>query len=385
MKDSSQVKRVLFVSDHLGYPDGVIHGATTYFLHVLPELCRSGITLEVCFLRDRHPAAEQLESVGIRPVFLDRDKWDARAWTDLKRIIRAHDLNLVHAAGMKGILMGRLAARCTGVRFLAHVHDTNPLDPVTRLLQRITAPWTDACLGISKTVCAYAEDMMGIDPKRIRLLYNGLPLSEYMDVSTRKTDTLRSLFRFDSSDLVVALIGRLASGKGHAAFIRGGAAWLHRHPSVRLLIVGSGPLETDLHHLVEELALAGQVFFAGHREDIPDLLGLASLVAMPSEREGFGYAALEAMAAGCPVVAFRVGGLAELIENERTGLLAAPGDMDAIWRHIERVLKDTDLAARLSQAGRDQAGRFSIEEHVRQLMAIYTSILDGTFKEHARS
>ena len=374
---------VLFLSDHLGYTEGLIHGATTYFLNVLPALKQTGIPLTVCFLRDRHPTAERLEVAGIEPIFLNRGKWDVRAMGDLIRLIRARRVNVVHAAGMKGILLGRLAARRTGARFLAHLHDTNPLDPLTKTLQQMSAGCTDGCLCISKAVCAYAEETMGVKRERVRLLYNALPLERYGRLPESGRTALRAEWKVDADEKVVAVIGRLSEEKGHAPFLRGLAPWLKTHPKVRVMMVGGGPLLADLRELTKELGLQDRVLFAGHRDDVPALLSVIDVVVMPSLREGMGYAALEAMAAGCPVAVFAVGGLPEIVQAEETGLLSPPGDVPHLIGQIERLLKDGELTARLAEQGRKHAERFSVEAHVQELQKVYQDLLNGTFEGDA--
>ena len=379
-KQADTTPNVLFLSDHLGYAEGLIHGATTYFLNVLPALKQTGIPLTVCFLRDRHPTAERLEADGIKPIFLNRGKWDIRAMGDLIRLIRERRVNVVHAAGMKGILLGRLAARRTGARFLAHLHDTNPLDPVTKNLQQMFAGWTDGCVGISKAVCEYAVNTMGLPRDRVRVLYNALPAERYVALSVGDRRDLRRDLNLADTDQVVAIIGRLSPEKGHDPFLRASAEWLRARPAVRLLIVGDGPLRQPLHDLVKSLELDERVIFTGHRDDVPAILGVSDVIVIPSLREGLGYTALEAMAAGCPVAAFNVGGLPELIEDQATGLLAPSGNVPHLLEQLDRLLTDRILARRLTENGQRRANEFSVRAHVRDLTAIYGTLLDGTFE-----
>jgi glycosyltransferase involved in cell wall biosynthesis len=376
--------RVLFLSDHLGYADGVIHGATTYFLNVLPALSKAGVFLKVCFLRGRHPIATRLEAEGIEPEFLERGKWDLRALGDLTGLIREHKIDIVHAAGMKGILLGRVAARMTGARFLAHLHDTNPLDPLTRRLHCLFAPWTDGALGISRTVCDYGVEVMGLPRDRIRLLYNALPLERYAPLDEAARRTLRASLGYSGTEQVMGIIGRLSPEKGHASFLRQCVSWLKARPSVRLLIVGDGPERTSLQHIVIAEGVSQQVRFAGHRDDVPALLSILSALIVPSQREGLGYMALEAMAAGCPVAAYRVGGLAELIEDETTGLLSPAENVEHLLRQVDRLLADDrSLSERLVGNGRRHAAAFSVDQHVQQLTAIYRVLVRGAFTRDA--
>ncbi len=379
MKHHTIKHRILFLSDHLGYADGVIHGATTYFLNVLPVLRRVGVDVAVVFLRARHPIAERLEAEGITPIFLDRGKWDFRAYGDLVRLIRARDINLVHAAGMKGILLGRLAARTTGAKFLAHLHDTNPLDPMTKGLQRLGAGWTDGCLGISQAVCDYATETMGVPPSRVRLLYSGLPVERYARAPEADRAALRAEWNIATTDTVIAMIGRLSEEKGHALFLRGLAPWLKGQSQTRLMIIGGGSLEAALKKLVRDLDIEDHVIFTGHRDDVPSLLSFVDVLVMPSIREGLGYAALEAMAAGCAVAAFAVGGLPEIVQDEVTGLLSPPGDVPHLVGQIERLLTDEALRVRLRENGLRHVRSFSVETHVDRLVGIYEALLNGTF------
>lgn len=354
--------RILFLSDHLGYGDGVVHGASTYFMHVLPALKRAGVGLTVCFLRERHLVAERLEAEGVRPVFLERGKWDVRALGDVVRLIRENRIEVIHAAGMKGILIGKAAAKWTGAKCVIHLHDTNPLDPVTRMLQRMTAGWADRCIAISKAVGGYAQETMGMKAERVRVIYNPLP-----DSATGERPPGE-----DPGDVAkLAIVGRLAPEKGHGPFLRAAADWLKARPEVRLMVIGEGPLRAELEALVQSLGLSGQVEFTGQRDDVAALLREARVLVVPSLREGLGYVALEAMAAGCPVAAYAVGGLAEMIEDGKNGLLAPEGNASAMLANLDRILTDQTMARRLAQAGRERVKDFNMDAHVSALLSVY--------------
>lgn len=373
---NDQPIRVLFLSDHLGYAGGVIHGATTYFLNVLPALRQRGAELTVCFLRERHPVAGQLESQGIQPIFLNRGKWNPLAVIDLIRIGRRARVDVIHAAGMKGILMGRVAALLLRKPVVVHLHDTNPLDAVTRSLQRLLSFKTDLALGVSGVVCDYAQRVLGIPAARTRTLYNALPAAAYNGGTPREIRGIWSEFHLAPTSRVISIIGRLSEEKGHGPFLEAFPGIRKRMPNAVLLIIGEGPLRPALEQRVKELNLTDAVRFTGYRDDVPDLLSITDVTVVPSIREGFSYAALESLAAGKPVAAFRIGGVPEIIEHNRTGLLAEPGDMRELTEQVIRLLSDAPLAHRLQEAGRKRAHDFSMDHHTTQLLAIYRELLE---------
>jgi glycosyltransferase involved in cell wall biosynthesis len=368
--------RVLFVSDHLGYPSGVIHGATTYFLQVLPRLSRQGaVELTCCFLRDYHEAAQQLDRQGVTPMFLKRGKWDTRALFDLVRLIRARQIDLVHVAGEKGMLLGRLAAGLTGARVIVHFHDTDPPPPLLARVQRALAGWTDAAIGVSQDTCELARRRFSLDPRKVHRLPNALDLStcQATDASTR--DAVRAELSLPSDAPLIAMVGRFVPVKNHRTAIDAMDAVRHDVPEARLLLVGDGPDRARCEALVSKRNLNHAVHFLGQRSDVPRVFAAVDVLVMPSQREGMPYAAIEALASGVPIVAYETGGLPELVEHQQTGLLVPPGDQNALAGALARVLSDSALRQQLSEGARAKARCFDIDHHVMQLLSLYQRVL----------
>jgi glycosyltransferase involved in cell wall biosynthesis len=371
----SKTMRVLFLSDHLGYPDGVTTGATTYFLNVLPSVLAGGVDVHVCFLRDRHPVAEKLEAQGIHPIFLNRSKWDPLALSDLLRLIRKHDVGIVHAAGMKGILLGRAAGRICRRKVIMHLHDTSVPGYFFRSLHRAMADWTDRCLAISNAVGELARREFGVRPERVTVLYNGIDLLMTANASPGARAKIRAEFDLPDDAPVVGIIGRLSPEKGQAFFLPAMPELLATHPDVRMLIVGEGPDRQVCDQVIAEHKMASAVRFTGHRSDIPDILAAIDVLLIPSLMEGLSFCAIEAMAAGRPVAAFRVGGLPELITHDQTGVLAPEKDASALVQQVRRLLDDRELSDTIVSHARRFVQRFSVEHHVRELTGIYEQVL----------
>jgi glycosyltransferase involved in cell wall biosynthesis len=175
----------------------------------------------------------------------------------------------------------------------------------------------------------------------------------------------------------IGTVGRLEPVKGIGFLLEAAATLRARFPELRVEFAGSGTDESRLRSLAERLGLGGVVSFLGWQEDVNALHRRWQVLAQPSLHEGFGLAALEAMAAGVPVVASATGGLPELVEDERTGFLVPVGDVEALASRLERLLEDEALRIRMGEAARRRAVRsFSVEEMAARTAAVYDRLLD---------
>jgi glycosyltransferase involved in cell wall biosynthesis len=368
--------RVLFLYDHLGYPGGVTHGLTRYCLSVLPQLNVAPIAMTACFLRQAHPAADALIAAGVPTHFLGRAKWDPRALVDVLALIRRQRIDIVHAAGQKGILVGRTAARIAGARSIIHLHDLYPLGPAIGLALRATAGWTDLALGISDAVCRFAGEAYRLPPDRCHALYNGIDAPAFAADPSRGA-AWRARVGIPSGARAVGIIGRLAAVKGHARLIRQLARIRARIPQAVVAVIGDGEERGRLHSLAERLGLAGAVYFAGQQDDMAAVLAGLDAVAIPSDHEGLSYVALEAWAAGRPVVAADVGGLAEIIRDGETGMLFPLGEEDLLGDRLVAVLGDPAATAAMARRAQHALARFTMDDHVRRLREHYVRLAAG--------
>jgi glycosyltransferase involved in cell wall biosynthesis len=150
-----------------------------------------------------------------------------------------------------------------------------------------------------------------------------------------------------------------------------------RNPGIVLWIAGEGPERAALEAQAERLGLAARARFLGRREDAADLLAACDVYVLPSRREGLGVSALEAMAARRPVIATRVGGLADAVADERTGILVPPEDAAELARAIARVAADPALRLRLGEAGPARLGEgFLASQMVGAYEKLYRTVLE---------
>lgn len=201
---------------------------------------------------------------------------------------------------------------------------------------------------------------------RIRAIPNGVDLPP-QDPSAR--ERLRGEFGLGEAPVLI-VTSRLHPMKGHAHLLEAVALLREDFPALRLLVVGAGVERGRLEEQAEELGLAHTVLFTGFRTDVADLLRAADLFVLPSLREGMPNTALEAMAAGLPVVAAAVDGVPEVVMEEETGLLVPPGNPQGLRDAIGRLLTEPAFAQALGQAGRERvAEHFSTERMLAEAEA----------------
>lgn len=208
---------------------------------------------------------------------------------------------------------------------------------------------------------------------RIETLYHGLDMGALG--SSPDGDGVRDEFGIDDDAPVIATIANFRPQKGHSLLLEVTRLIRQRIPTARLLLVGTGPLEDVVKERTIEMGLEDAVIFAGFRSDVPRILTSVDVFALSSGWEGLSIALLEAMAHGLPAVATRAGGVSEVIEDGRSGLLVPLDDPRSMADAIVRVVEDRPLAAKLGAEARVRARRFDIKETVQREEAVYADLL----------
>jgi glycosyltransferase involved in cell wall biosynthesis len=215
----------------------------------------------------------------------------------------------------------------------------------------------------------------GIPAGKIDVVYNGVDTAVF--AQCEKREEVRSELHIPPDSTVVGIVGRLSEEKGGVDVLIRAIARLRKiNPNLRLLVVGDGPLRGNLEALADESAPGGAIMFTGTRNDVAHLLSAMDLFVLPSLNEALPIVVLEAMAAGLPVIATNVGGVPEIVEHEKTGLLVAPGSEDALYSALNRLTYDAYLRERLAQAGRRRVtSDFTIERMVERIEGLYGKLL----------
>ncbi len=286
-------------------------------------------------------------------------------------VLGRYRIQIIHTNSYVPGNYARLAAALLRVPVIIdHWHGFSHFNRKRRFICRWLGRVTDLSLAVSQGVKDYLIEQGALDPAKVRVVPNRVDLARLRQHRPR-TEVRREL-GLTSEARVVGLVARLDHwGKGHREFFTALAALSDRFP-MEALIIGGGRRESEVKQLAAELGLAGRVHFLGQRDDIPDLLAALDIFVLPSHSEGVSLALLEAMAAGLPVIATRVGGLPEVVTDGDNGLLIPAKDPEALSQALERLLADPALAKKLGEnARRDVENNYSLDRLGREINEIY--------------
>lgn len=293
----------------------------------------------------------------------------------LRRLLQNQGFQVVHSNNYSAWLYACVASR--GLRRLTHVHtEHSGVDSFRRryTAERWLSRFTTHVVAVSKHVHDVMIDEIGISPQRVRLIYNGVDTMRFCP-SPQGRESMRRNLQIPPDVVVIGIVARLARIKNHEILIRAYAK-LHAAPGkkTRLVIVGDGPERAGLEEMSRQFGISADVLFLGERRDTPELLNAFDIYILPSLSEGMNLTLLEAMGAGLPVVASRVGGNVEIVEDGNTGYLFPSGNVDALSELFGRLVSEPERRARMGQSGRERVLR---QFDQRAMMQHYLSLYRG--------
>ena len=342
----------------------------------------------VCCLRGHGPVAEEIELAGVTVAPLNMSgKFDLAAVFKLFRLLWEEKINIIHSYLYHANILGRIVGRAARVPIIISsersvilsegVVNKNTLEMgsrLRRLMNGLSMRLSDRVVTVSELVRETLIAASKIDPKRLVTIHSGVNLEDYKidgDITAKK----KSL-GLETSALVIGAIGRLGRVKGVEYLLRAAAKVILKNPDAAFLIVGDGSQRGALEQLARSLHISHRVVFTGQRDDVPELLAVMDVLVLPSLYEGLPNAVLEAMAAGKPVIATRVGGTPEAVEDGVTGLLVPPRDPEALAEAIIALLQDQERAEAMGRAGRARVEKhFSVERMVQETEALYEELI----------
>lgn len=316
---------------------------------------------------------EELEAAGSRHYALPVHKKDLFSMWEcigkLERIIREEGVDVVHARSRVPAWIAYFACRRTQTAFMTTCHGYYSNGLFSHVMG-----WGKRVIVISEIIGRHMIEDFRVHPENIRLIPRSVDLDKFR---FRERPSGRSAF-------TVSIVGRITPLKGHTFFLEAMAKVIRQMPYVRVRIIGDAPASKQAYKerlllLVQRLGIADRVEFLGNRRDIPLLLDQSDVLVLSTvTHEAFGRVIVEAQAVGVPVVATKVGGVVDIIDHEKTGLLVLPRDPDAMASAVIRILKDPKLAdAMILAARRRVEERYTLEKMAAATIKVYEEVKDS--------
>jgi glycosyltransferase involved in cell wall biosynthesis len=299
----------------------------------------------------------------------------------LARLLARERVTILQTHGARANFYGRIAGRLAAVPIIISTVHNSLKDYEVRslrrrfyaLLLRMTIPLVHRIICVSDANRRDLVDECPAVDEKTQTVYNGVDPSAFPSQPDRQK--VRQELGITQGPVLVT-IARLTEQKGHRFLLQTFPGLLKTWPQLCCVFVGEGELHDPLQRMTIELGVERACRFVGIREDIADILAAADLFVLPSLSEGFPFVLLEALAMGCPVVASRVNGIPELIEDHKTGLLVPARDPHALAAAIREVLIDPTAASKMGVAGRAVVQeRFTVDRMVANTTAIFEAAI----------
>ncbi len=363
---------ILFLISSEGY-----YGVENMLVGLAMELSRQGCHCVVGVFCNSHSphteVAEQAQRQGLAvEIIACSGRWDWRAVKQIRTLLSKHDVDVVHPHGYKADLYA-LAASRNRVALLATSHNWPSRLLRMRayaILDRLALRMFDRVIVVSDAVADILR-RSGVADEKVAKIPNGVDLDRFRSAVPKLRNEIGI-----ANDPVVGFVGRLVAEKGGAFLVRAAQQVLAVHPNTTFVLVGEGPAQQEWQALACQLGIGKQIVFSGARDDMPEVYASFDMLVLPSLIEALPMCLLEAMAAGKPVIATRVGAVPGLVVDAQTGLLLDPGDVGALANAILRLLENPDQACQLGENGRAHvAQHFSAEVMAESYLAMYEEVL----------
>ena len=329
-------------------------------------------------------------SKGLRPIVIPEivteatvKPRDLTALLKIYRLIRKQRPHIVHTHTAKAGFLGRLAACLAGVPIVVHTYHGHILhgyysplkSSILRRMERALSYLTDCIIAVSDEVKSDLISYHVSPPEKIVVIPLGLELKPFLDCGAYR-GAFRNEFGLNNGHKLIGIVGRIVPVKNHQLFLEAAASIAAKDTEARFVIVGDGPLQQDIEQHAIGLGIGNRVIFTSWRQDMPKIYADLDVLVVSSINEGTPVSAIEAMAACCPVVATRVGGVPDLVRDGETGYLVPAGDAKALSAAILRILEDPQTANRMAKIARGIAvQRFNTGRLIADIERLYLDLL----------
>ena len=351
----------------------VAGGSEVYALNIASNLDADKYSCALCALDQGGALEEEIQRLGIAYFVMNR-----RPGIDFHLIWRLYCLfrktrtQVIQTHHFNQLFYSFIGAKLVGARIIHTEHDTASYSrPRLRVALRLMSLFCHRVVAISEEIGTMLRDEIGVAASKIEVVRAGINLAIFNAADENVRAQARRDLLLDERDQVIVIIARLSPEKNHKLLLQAFCDVAHRLSRAKLLIVGEGTEQNVIEKEIERLGLCEQVHMLGVRRDVPRILAASDVFVLASDREGLPIAALEAMAAGKPVVATRVGDLASIVQDGTTGYLVPPGDAAALATALIRAL-DKETISDIGINARRMASQYGLQLMLNRYDTLYS-------------
>lgn len=346
-----------------------IGGTERMLGHLLPRFDSARFRCCLACFNSPSGATAEWRAAGIELYHLNVDKrLSLLGVARLALLMRRWKPDVLFTYGLRAGLMARAAS--LAYRRLVMISGQRGIEdwktPLEVLAERVTSPLVDLYVGNSQACCEMLATRERIPRRKLIAIPNGVALAESPDLDVRLAD-LKRRHPLPDDAFVIGSVGRLAPVKGHDVLIKAARIALRQRGDLFFVFVGEDCRNGELQAMAEREGVGNRCLFGGYTPDVYPWLRRFHLFVLPSLSEGMPVALLEAMLAGLPVIATRVGGVPEVVEHGVSGLLVGPRDPQALADAILALAENSDARKQMAEAGRARASEnFTLPTMVRR-------------------
>lgn len=324
---------------------------------------------------------EQAQKMGVEATNLQFDvKGKFHGWREWRRVLRQTKPRLIHSFLFHSNLLARFTKILNpSIQVISGIRTVYTVEQYGRRygqLERWTHCLDSLYVANSEQGRLSAMDAIGLPGQKVRMVPNGIDIGPFSEPNDEIRKSVRNEFRISSEEFVIGVVAQLRPAKRHDLLLEAFADALKAIPNMRLLLVGGGEREQALREQAAAIQIDAAVTFAGYRSDARRILRGLDAFTLPSDVEGIPVSVMEAMEAGLPVIATRIGGIPDLIEDGVSGCLIEPGDENALTENILRIASNDNLRNQLGQAARERVvQQFSVQRMARRFEELYEQVL----------
>lgn len=375
--------KIMHVAGSLNYG-----GAEIFLVSLLKNLNKERFDITACYVSGGGPLESELAASNIEVIklpVLTRTNLPL-CFHRLFRIMKAHKPDIVHTHLFEPGVLGRTVARVIGIPvIIAHEHGMTPWKRKPHIMyEKWANRFTHMRVAVSEDIRQNRISREGTPPEKIITIPNGVDTG-YFDPSQWPPAASRAELGLGMDTPIVGTVARLTPVKGLLYLLEAVREISWHIPNVTLLIVGDGPLRGSLEQQSRELSIDDRVIFTGYRSDTPKMLAAMDVFVLPSIMEGMPISLLEALAMQRFVVATRVGGIPEVIQDKLSGILIPPSDSHQLAKAIASSLEDRERRNSIAVNARKHAVEyFSIENSARRIGELYIHLWEAKKRRKVR-